>query len=398
MTRRRPGGAVALAALSCILLSGCAQLSQLLPPIAPAQPAPSGLAPVSPQQPPLFTDDDDRSSLLHAVDHSLDQLRRLPPDRAYVVPGRRLTVADLQRTLEVFRDAVTDAPLPIDWNTLVRDRFEVLRAAPGTPMLFTGYYEPELRASRERTETFRYPIYRLPDDLVDIDLGRFCKACKGTVAEGRVKGRDFVPYYSRQEIDDYGVLAGRDDELAWLDDPIDVFFLHVQGSGLLRFDDGSSMRISFAGSNGHPYHSIGKILVERGKIPLAEVSMQTLRNYLRAHPDERDSLFNANERYIFFRPVPVGPIGSFNEPLTAGRSIAIDPKAYPLGSLMFIRGQRPGETGATLPLARFVCAQDTGAAITGPGRVDVFWGTGPVAARIAGPMHSPGELYLLVAK
>lgn len=393
MTRRRIRNAVWALALASVIAAGCATLPWPLP--APEE---SGAVWLPPHELPLFADDSDRTSLLHAVDRSLDQLARLPDERASNVAGRQVTVADLRRTLEILRAAVVSAPAPIDWTGLVRDRFEILRTLPDTPLLVTGYYEPELTASRERTDRFRHPLYRLPDDLVDIDLGQFCAACAGTVRAGRVTGRDFVPYPSRRQIDAEGALIGREAELAWLDDPVEVFFLHVQGSGVLRFADGSAMRVSFAGSNGRPYRSLGKMLVERGDIPLERVSLQSLKDYLRAHPGERDDLLYANERYIFFRPVPVGPIGSFNVPLTPGRSLAVDPNAYPLGSLLFLRSERPGESGATLPLARFVCAQDTGAAITGPARADLFWGTGSAAARIAGPMRSGGALYLLLAR
>ncbi len=391
MIRIRPS--LSAAALGLLALAGlhCGALH-----LAEAPPPPmAGLVEVD--RLPLFADDSDRDSMLRALEQSRAQLDRLPPGRTYALPNRTVTVAELRRTLDLFRAAVASAPPPIDWTALIAGRFQVLRAAPAGALLFTGYYEPELRASRERSERFRYPLYQLPSDLVDIDLGKFCSACAGTIAAGRVKDGKFRPYYTRAEIE-RGALAGREQELAWLDDPIDAFFLHVQGSGLLRFDDGTFMRVSYAGSNGRPYRSIGKILVERGAIPLEDVSLQSLEDYLRAHPQERDSLLDQNERYIFFRPVPVGPIGSMGVPLTPGRSIAVDPKAYPLGALSFIRAERPGVSGAQLPLARFVFPQDTGAAITGPARVDVFWGSGKAAERIAGPMRSSGELYLLLAR
>jgi membrane-bound lytic murein transglycosylase A len=158
------------------------------------------------------------------------------------------------------------------------------------------------------------------------------------------------------------------------------------------------MQVGFAASNGRTYRSIGKLMVDAGKVPLQTASLQTLQEYLRAHPQERDAILFANERYIFFRPVPVGPIGSFGVPLTPGRSIAVDPAMYPLGGLAWIHTQRPEDEGDNVPLQRFVCAQDAGAAIAGPGRIDVFWGAGAEAARIAGPMRSPGEIYLLLAR
>jgi len=344
---------------------------------------------------PAVADDSDLASLLQCVRRSLDQLDRLPPERAYDSLDERVSNADLRNTLEEFREAVLAAPKPIDWQALLAGRFRLVRAAPRGGVLFTGYFQPELRASRERTERYRFPIYRVPDDLVQVNLGAYCPGCAAPPLIGRVKDHALVPYYTRAEIDSDGVLEGEDVELAWLDDPIDVFFLHVQGSGTLHFDDGTAMQVGFAGSNGREYRSIGKLLVESGKVPLERASLQTLRQYLRDHPGERDSILFTNERYIFFRPLPIGPIGSFGVPLTPGRSIAVDPSAYPLGSLAFIRTQRPGSGGAPVPLSRFVCAQDAGAAISGPGRIDVYWGEGVDAERIAGPMRATGELYLL---
>ena len=382
-----------LGLLGALLLSvcGCGWLPGVE--LAPSRPT----LEVPPERFPPLADDSDLTSLVQCIRRSIDQLDRLPAERSYQTAGERVTVADLRQTLTAFQDAVLAAPKPIDWASLIGSRFRLLRAEPPSGFLFTGYYEPELPARRERSERFRYPIYRVPDDLVQIDLSAYCPGCTEPPLIGRVRDRGLAPYYSRAEIDGEGVLLGQDLELAWLDDPIEVFFLHVQGSGLLRFEDGTAMQVGFAASNGRNYRSIGKMLVDSGKVPLESASLQTLKQYLREHPDERDAVLQANERYVFFRPVPIGPIGSFGVPLTPGRSIAVDPASYPLGSLAFIQTQRPGDTRA-VPLSRFVCAQDAGAAITGPGRVDVFWGAGTDAERIAGPMRAHGEMYLLVGK
>jgi membrane-bound lytic murein transglycosylase A len=365
---------------------------------SPSAPAPNaGLVELPAAEALALTDDSDTTSLLQCVRQSLDELGRLPSDRVYKTAGETVRVGDLLRTLAAFESAVQTAPRPIQWPALLSG-FRLLRAVPASGLLFTGYFQPELPASRERSERFHYPIYRVPDDLVQIDLKAQCPGCATAPMIGRIKEHGLVPYYSRAEIDAFGVLDGQEAELAWLDDPIDAFFLHVQGSGLLRFPDGTAMQVSFAGSNGRDYKSIGKMLVEAGKVPLESASLQSLRQYLREHPEERDSILFANERYIFFRPVPVGPIGSLGVPLTPGRSIAVDPGSYPLGSLAFIRTTRAGEAGAQVAVQRFVCAQDAGAAIAGPGRVDVFWGAGAEAERLAGPMRSPGEMVLLLAR
>jgi peptidoglycan lytic transglycosylase A len=231
-----------------------------------------------------------------------------------------------------------------------------------------------------------------------VDLGEFCPTCGGRIAQGRVQDGKLVPYYTRAEIQG-GALAGRGYELAWLDDPVEAFFLHVQGSASLRFDDGVHMQISYSSANGRSYTSIGRVLIEQGKMARDAVSLAALKDYLRAHPDEQPTLMAANARYIFFRTVVAGPIGSLGVPLTAGRSIAADAGVYPAGGLAFLRmGRRAGEPpNADRPaLARFALLQDAGVAIRGPGRVDVFWGTGAPAEAIAGGLRDPGELYLVL--
>jgi membrane-bound lytic murein transglycosylase A len=268
------------------------------------------------------------------------------------------------------------------------------------PLLVTGYYEPELAASRNRTERFRYPLYRTPDDLVDVDLGQFCAECGGRVAKGRVQNGKLVPYYSRAAID-AGALEGRGYEIAWLDDPVEAFFLHVQGSALLRFQDGVYMQISYSSSNGLPYTSLGSVLITQGKVSRDTVSLQVIKDYLRAHPDEQRQLLAVNQRYIFFRAVAAGPMGSLGVPLTDGRSLAADPKQYPPGALVFLRiGSRdqPSAISHRPVSSRLALIQDAGVAISGPDRVDVFWGTGANAEAIAGDMHNPGELYLVLPR
>jgi membrane-bound lytic murein transglycosylase A len=213
---------------------------------------------------------------------------------------------------------------------------------------------------------------------------------------GRIKNGKLVPYYTRAEIE-AGVLAGRDQELAWLDDPVEAYFLHVQGSGLLRLEDGVLLHVSYGGSNGLPYTSIGRTLTEQGKVPRDTLSLQALKSYLRAHPGEQASLMAANQRYIFFRGVVTGPIGSCGVPLTPGRSIAVDPSIYAHGGLAFLHIKpRSDATTAQRPYARLVMLQDAGSAISGPGRVDVYWGSGEIAEEIAGDMRNAGEMYVFL--
>lgn len=343
-----------------------------------------------------FVDDADRVELLRAIDHSLEGLRRTPPERLYPLGNQTVRAADLLRTLELFRATVAAVRTVEDWNRLVPERFRVVRVHDD-PYVFTGYAVPRLSASRERRGPFRFPLYRLPDDLVDIDLGLFCEACAGRVASGRLQGRDVVPYYSREEIE-AGALAGRDLAIAWLSDPVDAFFLHVQGAALLRFDDGSFMHLTYAGSNGRPFGNIGKFLVETGKLDRDRVSVEAIRSYLRAHPEEQPEVFRANPRYLFFRPVPLGPIGAMGVPLTPGRSLATDPLSVPFGAVAYIRTVRPGGSEGETPLQRFVLVQDTTPAIVGPDRADVYWGVGETAQALASAMRARGELHVLLAK
>lgn len=338
----------------------------------------------------LPPDDASPESLRQAVARDLDALQRLPAERAFTLLDRRVTAADLITVLNALSAAGGD------WAAIC-DHLRLYRVEPPEGFLITGYYQPVLPASRVRTERFRYPLYRPPDDLVDVDLRRWCPACEAHVVQGRVAAGKLVPYYSRGEID-AGVLAGHDYEIAWLDDPVEAFFLHVQGSALLRFDDGVSMQVSYSSANGRPYTGIGRVLIKQGKLAREQLSLQTLKDYLRAHPEEQPALFAANERYIFFRTVITGPIGSLGVPLTAGRSIAADTHVYPPGALAFLRiGARAAGTGGSpVNVARFAVLQDTGAGITGPSRLDVYWGTGAVAEAIAGDLRNPGELYVVL--
>ena len=262
--------------------------------------------------------------------------------------------------------------------------------------LVTGYYEPELRGSRMRGERFRVPLYRLPPDVVNVDLGQFRPSLKGERIAGRVERGRLVPYAERGEIDT-GALAGRDLEIVWVDDPIDAFFLHIQGSGRVVLDDGSVMRVGYAGSNGHVYTAIGRELAKDGAMVTEDVTMQSIRAWLAAHPGEAEAMMARNESYVFFRPLPGdGPVGAQNVVLEPGRSIAVDPKFIPLGAPVFVATVDPLDPSR--PLRRLAVAQDTGGAIRGPVRADLFWGHGAEAAERAGKMKGRGALYLLLPK
>jgi membrane-bound lytic murein transglycosylase A len=266
------------------------------------------------------------------------------------------------------------------------------------------------------------PLYRRPRDLVAVDLGEFREALRGQRIAGRLAGDRLVPYADRAAIED-GALAGRRLELLWVDDPIDAFFLQVQGSGRVELPNGTSVRVGYDGQNGHPYFAIGRELVERGEMPLEQVSMQSIAAWLRAHPDEAPAVTARNASYVFFRELEGdGPVGSQGVALTPERTLAVDVEFLPLGAPVWVDTVYPPEeesaapqtaaaevAGAVAvaqdlplppppPLQRLFVAQDTGGAIRGPVRGDVFWGAGDRAASIAGRMRSEGRLWLLLPR
>ncbi len=263
--------------------------------------------------------------------------------------------------------------------------------------LFTGYYEPTLSGSRSPSERYNWPLYKRPPELVELDLGQFRDSLAGQKILGHVRNRAFEPYYQRSEIDG-GRLQQRGLELAWVDDPVDAFFLHIQGSGRVELDDGSVLRLGYAGQNGHAYWAIGRELVQRGSMKVDEVSMQSIRAWLDSHPDRRVDILHTNPSYIFFRELSeAGPVGSLGVALTPRRSLAVDPKVVPLGTPVWLSTSHPGET-TDQPFQRLMSAQDTGGAIRGAQRGDVFWGPGAEAAEIAGRMKQTGRIWMLVPK
>lgn len=261
--------------------------------------------------------------------------------------------------------------------------------------LVTGYYEPLLRGSRQRSERYRYPLYAAPDELLIIDLGELYPELKDLRLRGRLDGRKVVPYYSRADImNDPALLNGH--ELLWVDDEIELFFLQIQGSGRIELNTGEIVKIGFADQNGYPYNSIGRILVQQGELPLEKASMQGIKQWGQQNPDKLPSLLQQNSRFVFFRELPgdlSGPIGALGVPLTAGRSIAIDPRSIPQGAPVFLATTWPNSNN---PLNRLMVAQDTGGAIKGGIRADFFWGYGPEAGNQAGRMKQQGKMWVLM--
>ncbi|GBE13723.1 membrane-bound lytic murein transglycosylase A precursor [bacterium BMS3Abin13] len=364
--------------------------------------APAPLVQVYGSKVPRFTDDLDRGSLKLAVRHSLDYLRRQPQQRKIMVAGHVYPLARLTESLGFFLNLLADKPSAAELNTLIRRYFDVFQATgtggfnPGRKMLVTGYYQPVFSGSLTRQGPFQHPLYSVPDDLVRQD-----NPAGGKRAVGRIVAGHLVPYWTRREIELLHKAAGH--ELVWLKDPFEAFILQVQGSGLIRLQDGSLRGVHFAAGNGRRYRSIGRYLVATKRLTLAKANMTTIRDYIAAHPGERDEILNYNKSFIFFKwSRTPGAVGSLGEELTAGRSIAVDLGCFPAGALGFLVTRQPapaGEgAGGWTRLKRLVLAQDTGSAIRGPGRVDLFWGAGPEAGRLAGRMKETGSLYFLLLR
>ena len=268
--------------------------------------------------------------------------------------------------------------------------------------LVTGYYEPLLRGSRHPGPEFPAPLYAPPDDLLTVELGDLYPELEGKRVRGRLDGRRVVPYWRRADIDaGKANVAGK--ALVYVTDPVDAFFLQIQGSGRVQLAEGGTMRVGYADQNGQPFRSVARVLIDRGELTVAEASMQGIRAWGQRHPDALPALLDENPSYVFFREVPApppgslearidGPIGSLGVPLLAGRAIAVDPRAIPPGAPVFLATTAPR---SDTPLQRLVMAQDTGGAIRGPIRADFFWGFGDEAGRLAGRMRQQGSMWLL---
>ena len=288
--------------------------------------------------------------------------------------------------------------------------YRVANADGSVQGLATGYYEPLLRGSRRKEGPYRYPLYAAPEDLLIVDLTEINPELKHLRLRGRLEGRRVVPYYPRAEIErGLPALAGK--ELLWVDDPVDLFFLQIQGSGRVRLDTGELVRVGYADQNGRPYKSIGRNLVEQGELKLEQASMQGIKAWGAANPAKLDALLNQNPSYVFFRELPKaegvqgsaaadpmtagGPVGALGVALTPERSIAVDPLHIPLGAPVFLATTWPNSTQL---LQRLVLAQDTGGAIRGAVRADYFWGFGDAAGAQAGRMRQSARMWVLLPR
>lgn len=402
----------AAASTLIILIAACAIM---LPP-APA-PAPEAAAPSPPAAPPAAT------APTPAAEPAAQATPSIPAAGATAVfrlakwtelPGwRDDNVAEAWSALlascgtlssrEHWREACAAASgMPSPSTEAARHFFEqhfapyqISSNESGDDGLITGYYEPMLRGSRKPTNRYRYPLYGVPDDLLVVELSELYPELKGMRLRGRLDGRRVVPYPDRARIEG-GEARLRGKEIVWVDDPIDLFFLHIQGSGRILLESGETIRVGYADQNGHPYRSIGRLLVQRGELALDRASMQGIKAWARANPGALNELLNANASYVFFRELPVtasGPPGALGVPLTPRRSVAVDPRHVPLGAPVFIATTWPNSTRT---LNRLMLAQDTGGAIRGPVRADFFWGFGEAAGREAGRMKQRLRMWVLL--
>ena len=336
-----------------------------------------------------FIDDLDIDSLDLAIKRSISYYEGAGRNNVYHVADRLINAAQMKESLIIFRKIIQEESSMADKKKRISQEFDVYRAAGQDGcggVLFTGYYVPLLEGSRTRTEKYKYPLYRPPPELISR------------------KKFQISSYYTRKEIDAGGVLRGKNLEIAWVSDPVELFFLHIQGSGEIKLEDNTILTVSTLQTNGRPYSSVPRYLLDKGIINGSSASNRSVKRFLK-EKNENDiyEILSHNERYIFFKFVDK-PTGSLGKPVTSGRTIATDPDIFPPGALAFIRLNKPAfdKQGNLLsqrvPFSRFVLNQDKGAAIKGPGRVDLFCGFGEAAEIVAASLKEKGELYFLVKK
>jgi membrane-bound lytic murein transglycosylase A len=388
-----------LLSLALVLLAGCATPPTTPPPAAcaPGKPCPAcppvvTTEPAPPPEKPLQAadwsalpgwQDEDPLPVFEAFRASCSALENRPLWSDSCASARAATPANAAAARAWFEGAFQP------WALVNPDG-----SREGT---VTGYYEPLLQGSRTRKPPYLSPLFAPPEDLVVVDLADVYPELKNMRLRGRIEGRKLVPYYTRAE------WTQQEDSrsggaLLWIDDPLDLFFMQIQGSGQVQLDDGTRVRVSYADQNGHPFKSIGRWLIDQGEIKLEQASMQNIKAWARAHPKRLQEMLNANPSLVFFRELPAegsGPPGALGVPLTPERSIAIDPRIVTLGAPVFLATTWPNDSK---PLQRLMLAQDTGGAIRGPVRADFYWGSGADAGALAGKMRQSGSMWELLPK
>ncbi|MBV8470102.1 MAG: murein transglycosylase A [Burkholderiaceae bacterium] len=388
--------AVALAACTSTPLPP----AQPLPPVPPAQPTPP--VPPTPTQPPQPS----KPAAMQMVPASFSALPGWDKDDLRAVwPAFMASCGVLGKQIIWKEPCGVARTVNAGDEQAIRTFFEafmvpnqVIAPDGAADGLITGYYEPLLRGARKKGGPFQTPLYKVPDDLITVDLASVYPELKGMRLRGRLVGKKVVPYATRADIER---AEGSGKELLWVDDPVESFFLQVQGSGRVQLTDTQeTVRVAYADQNGHPYKSIGRYLVDTGELTLEQASAQGIKAWIAAHPTRMQELFNVNPSYVFFKeerlPDPkVGPKGALGVPLTPQRSVAIDASQLPLGAPIFLSTTQPA---SDVPLQRLVMAQDTGGAIRGAIRVDYFFGFGGDAADNAGRMKQRGSIWVLLPR
>ena len=397
-TKRASLTKLVFASLIALALGACAQFA---PTSTPPRPVP--VDPVARFNPVLLTAlpgwGDGRETLaLRSFLRSCTRINKLPPNREMLYGNAATGRAHHWQQVCRLAARVGKNAAPAVAQRFFEDWFAAYRVSDnGNPDgLFTGYFEPLLNGSLRPSARYSVPLYKRPGDLISVNLGDFSQDLKGKQITGRLRGNRLVPYAERAAIE-RGALNGKNLELVWVDDPVDAFFLQIQGSGQVRLPDGRILRVGYAGKNGQPYFAIGRDLVTRGILTPENVSLQTIRAWLEANPGQAQALMNKNRSYVFFRLIQgAGPIGAQGVPLTPDHSLAVDRRFIPLGAPLWLDTTNPLSPGA--PLRRLVIAQDTGGAIKGVVRGDLFWGAGERAREGAGKMKQRGRYYILLPR
>ena len=389
--------ALAASLIAILVLAGCADLPKAPPAAKPAAECPVCPAPARPAEAKY------QRVPLTALP-GWPNLSLAPGLRAFAAGCARIAAASaLRRACDAARSVPAgDEAAARAFAEATFDAWLISSAEGVAEGMVTGYYEPLLAGSRTRTDRFRIPVYGVPPDLVAVDLESVIPELKGLRLRGRIDGNRLVPYRTRAEIE--GGDTGRAfaaPVVAWVEDPVELFFLQIQGSGQIALETGERLRLGYGDQNGHPYRSMGRFLVDRREMTLDQASMQGIKAWAAANPRKLREALDANPSYVFFREMPDngagpgqerGPLGTLGAPLTAGYSIAVDPRHIPLGAPVFLATTLPL---STQPLERLVAAQDTGGAIRGAARADFYWGSGSEAGTLAGRMRQTGRMWVL---
>ena len=369
-------------------------------------PEPVALVKLSSSEYPEFVDDMEYDNLAHSIRQSLSYLKKRPGDMKFKFGQDVYETSHMVDSLVKFLEFTEKKSSADELRKYINEKYYVYKSTGSNgsgEVLFTGYYEPLLEGSLLKSDIYKYPVYGTPSDLISIDLSLFSLKYEGEKITGRYTGQTVVPYYERKEIETGGMLEGKAPVLAWVKEPVDLFFLQIQGSGKILLDNGETINIHYHVSNGRPYKSIGNLLIQKKIIPHSEMSMQRIRAYLDSNPEDAQDILNYNPSYVFFKTEEDGPRGYLDVKLTPGRSVALDRRIFPLAGLVYIETVKPlvsgnGEITGWIKSDKFVLNQDTGGAIRGPGRADIFWGNGKFAEIAAGNMQHKGSLYFLILK